>query len=64
MKKLRATISKGPEDFGAWIENLPGVYGAGETVAEVRENLAAGRIILNTMKSTAWLKNGMYKLIY
>lgn len=27
MKTLRAILSKGKDDFGAWFENLEGVYG-------------------------------------
>lgn len=65
MKKLRAIISKGPEDFGAWIENLPGVYGAGETVAEAKENLEAGlALYIKHNKVPAWLRNGTYEIIY
>jgi hypothetical protein len=36
MKTLRAILSKGPDDFGAWLENFEGVYGAGATVAEAK----------------------------
>lgn len=35
MTKLRAILSEGADYFGAWIENLSGVYGA-ETVAEAK----------------------------
>ena len=65
MKKLRAIISIGPEDFGAWIENLPGVYGAGETVAEAKKNLEEGLVLyIKHNEVPAWLKNGQYKFIH
>lgn len=41
MKKtvLKAIITGGKEQFGVWVENLPGVYGAGDTLEEVKESL-------------------------
>jgi predicted RNase H-like HicB family nuclease len=41
MKKniLKAIITGGKDQFGAWIENVPGVYGAGDTVEETKDNL-------------------------
>jgi predicted RNase H-like HicB family nuclease len=42
MKTLKAILSKGPDDFGAWFENMEGVYGAGATVAEAKKNLIDG----------------------
>ena len=32
MEKLKVTIEKGPDLFGAWADNVPGIYGEGETV--------------------------------
>ena len=32
MGKLKVTIEKGPDLFGAWADNVPGIYGEGETV--------------------------------
>lgn len=42
MEKLKVTICKGNEGFGAWIENLPGVYGQGDTVEEAKSSLKEG----------------------
>ena len=39
MGKLKVTIEKGPDLFGAWADNVPGIYGEGETVQETKENL-------------------------
>ncbi|WP_085535759.1 type II toxin-antitoxin system HicB family antitoxin [Massilibacteroides vaginae] len=41
MKKniLKAIITGGKDQFGVWIENVPGVYGAGDTVEETKNSL-------------------------
>ena len=31
MGKLKVTIEKGPDLFGAWADNVPGIYGEGGT---------------------------------
>ena len=65
MKKLRAIVSKGPDDFGAWIENLPGAYGAGKNVAEAKANLEKGlALYIKHNEVAAWLKNGEYEVIH
>lgn len=33
------TIEKGTDLFGAWAENVPGIYGEGETVKETKESV-------------------------
>jgi len=66
MKTLRAILSKGPEDFGAWFENLQGVYGAGETVAEAKKNLTDGLTLYakHNQHAPSWIKNKAYKIVY
>ena len=65
MRKLRAIISKGPEDYGAWFENFPGAYGAGETVAEAKKNLKEGlRLYIKHNEVSDWLKNKEYEVIF
>jgi predicted RNase H-like HicB family nuclease len=65
MRKLRAIISKGPEDYGAWIEKFPGVYGAGETVAEAKKNLKEGlKLYVKHNEVSDWLRNKEYVVIY
>ncbi|MEI9920866.1 MAG: hypothetical protein WDO14_19040 [Bacteroidota bacterium] len=66
MKTLKAILSKGPDDFGAWFEDLAGVYGADETVAEAKKNLMDGLAIYLKYKRTApsWLKTESYTVIY
>lgn len=66
MKTLKAILSKGPEDFGAWFENLNGVYGAGATVAEAKKNLMDGLALYakHNQAAPAWIKNKAYKIVY
>lgn len=66
MKTLRATLSKGRDDFGAWFENLKGAYGAGATVAEAKKNLMEGLALYakHNQEAPAWIKNKAYKVIY
>jgi predicted RNase H-like HicB family nuclease len=42
MEKLIVTIAKGQESYGAWIENLPGAYGQGDTVEKAKESVLEG----------------------
>ncbi|MDH6358424.1 type II toxin-antitoxin system HicB family antitoxin [Parabacteroides sp. PF5-9] len=42
IKKLKAVITGGKDQFGAWIEEVPGAYGAGETIEETKQNLLEG----------------------
>lgn len=39
---LKAVITGGKDQFGAWLEDVPGVYGAGVTVEETKESLQEG----------------------
>ena len=35
--KLTATITRGSEQYAAWIEEVPGIYAAGDTVKRSRK---------------------------
>lgn len=39
---LKAVITGGKDQFGASLEDVPGVYGAGDTVEDTKENLLEG----------------------
>ena len=66
MKTLRAILSKGPDDFGAWFKNLEGVYGAGATVAEAKKNLmdGLGLYAKHNQDAPAWIGNKAYQVVY
>lgn len=38
-EKLIITIDRGPDLFEAWAENAPGIYGAGESVNQVKADI-------------------------
>ena len=66
MKILKTTISKGPDDFVVWFENLEGVYSSVATVAEAKKNLMAGLALYtkHNQDAPAWIKNKAYKVVY
>jgi predicted RNase H-like HicB family nuclease len=39
MNVLYATLSKGPDDIGVWLDNFEGIFSAGNTKDEAIENL-------------------------
>jgi predicted RNase H-like HicB family nuclease len=66
MKTVRAILSKGPDDFGVWLEDLKGVYGAGDTPAEALKSLRESMALYlkHNADAPAWLKNGSYRISY
>lgn len=41
MGKIKVIIEKGTDLFGAWAENIPGIYGDGNTVQETKDSILA-----------------------
>lgn len=39
MKKLIVTIERGPDNFEAWMNDVPGIYGSGASMEEVKKNI-------------------------
>jgi predicted RNase H-like HicB family nuclease len=66
MKTVRAILSKGTDDFGAWLEDLKGVYGAGDTPGEALDSLkeSMALYVKHNADAPAWLKNGTYRMRY
>jgi len=65
MEKLRAIISKGPDDYGVWIENLEGVYSAGETVKEAKEGIQeALKLYIKYNQEVPSILKGDYEFIF
>ena len=42
MEKIIITVGASSDHFGAYAENCPGVYGAGDTIEEAKENVLKG----------------------
>jgi len=38
METIIIKIEKGIDQYGAWVDGIPGIYGAGDTVKEVKKN--------------------------
>ena len=45
MQKLIITIAKGNENYGAWIDSIPGIYGQGDTVEEAKKEIEEGLLL-------------------
>ena len=39
MGKIKVTLEKGTDLFGAWAENVPGIYREGNTVQETKDSI-------------------------
>ncbi len=39
MEKLTVMVVRGDDQYAAWIEEIPGIYAAGDTVKEVKDDL-------------------------
>jgi predicted RNase H-like HicB family nuclease len=65
MEKLIVTIAKGIESYGTWIENLPGIYGQGDTVEEAKQNLTEGlELYMKHNKEIPAVLQGEYEFEY
>jgi predicted RNase H-like HicB family nuclease len=66
MKTVRAVLSKGSDDFGAWLEDIQGIYGAGDSPMEALKSLkdAMALYVKHNDDAPSWLKNGSYKIKY
>lgn len=63
--ELKAVITGGKDQFGAWFEDLPGIYGAGDTVEETKASLLEGMLLY--MEENEDLPNvlkGEYEIVY
>lgn len=66
MKTLIAVIDGDNGVYGAWLENMEGVYGAGDTIADAKQNLLEGLAlyIKHNHHIPDWLRNKQYKIVY
>ena len=39
METIIIKLEKGIDQYGAWVEGIPGIYGTGDTVKEVKQNI-------------------------
>jgi len=67
MEKLIIEIARSEDHYGAYAVNCPGVYGAGDTVEEAKENVLEGlRLFVETRKrdELSDLLKGEYQIVY
>ncbi|MFT4022935.1 MAG: type II toxin-antitoxin system HicB family antitoxin [Flavihumibacter sp.] len=65
MKKIIVTIGRGKDDYGAFIDNIPGIYGAGNTPQQAMQSIVEAIALYKEYneKIPAALK-GPYELVY
>ena len=67
MESLIIHIGASENHFGAFAENCPGIYGAGDTVLECKENVMEGlRLFIENTEPTQLpdLLKGEYQIVY
>ena len=63
MKQIRIIIEKGKDQYGAYAENIAGIYGAGDTIAETKQSIIEAIDLFkefNTEKNTPGISKGEY----
>lgn len=65
MKKIVVTLEKGKDHYGAFIESIPGIWGAGDTPRETMQSIVEAIALYkeHNTKIPAALK-GDYELVY
>jgi predicted RNase H-like HicB family nuclease len=65
MANLTAVITRGDDQFAAWINEVPGVYGAGDTVEEAKQSLQDGlNLYIEENKVLPEVLQRSYQFIY
>ncbi len=65
MKTIKITIEKSSDSFGAYAENVTGIFGAGDTVKECKQSILDAIETLKTMNNCPkFLKNDNYNIEY
>jgi len=67
MEKIIITIGASSNHFGAYSENCPGIYGAGNTAEEAKEEAIKGlELLINSRekKDLPAILNGEYSIVY
>lgn len=67
MKTLKIIIERGEDMFGAYAQNIAGVYGAGDTVQETKQSILDSIELLmehNSVENVPSILKGKYDIIY
>jgi predicted RNase H-like HicB family nuclease len=65
MEKVIVTIEKGKETYGAWANDIPGIYGQGDTVEEAKKELQEGlKLYIKYNKDVPAILQGNFEYEY
>ena len=65
MKTIKVILTKGKDDYGAWVEGVEGVYGAGNTPAEAKQSILDAIVLYKKYnKQVPAILRGDYKIVY
>lgn len=64
MKTIKIIIEKSIDSYGAYAENVEGIYGAGDTVEEVKQSVLDGIETLKTLDKYPSILKGEYTIVY
>ena len=66
MKQLKIVIGRSNDNYGAYAENAPGVYGEGDTVEEAKNSVLEAIAFYkeHTPVNTPAVLKGEYELVY
>jgi predicted RNase H-like HicB family nuclease len=65
MEKLIIQIGASSDHFGAFALNCDGIYGAGDTIEECKQNLLKGlKLFISTTKNLPEILKGEYEIEY
>lgn len=67
MKTLKIIIERGEDMFGAYAENVAGIYGAGDTVEETKKSILDSIELLkeyNSLENIPKILKGEYNILY
>lgn len=66
METIKITIEKSQDSYGAYAENIPGIYGAGDTVEECKQSILDSIDTLLSLgeNEIPLALKGQYKLVY
>jgi len=64
MKRIKIIIEKSSDSFGAYSENVPGIFGAGDTAEECKQSILDAIETLKELDSCPAELKGDYTLVY
>lgn len=64
-EKIKVVLTKGSDDFGAYLDDIPGIYGAGDSAAEAKKSLEKSlKLYIQNNSDIPKALKGKFILIY